>query len=810
MRLAFLLLVWIGLAQANLLRVPGDLPGIQAAFDASAEGDTVLVSRGTWTGLLQSPVHSILFCSNYLFSLDSTDINETILDGAFAGTILTVNTVGEALLSVVGFTMSHGMSIHTGGAYCETGGAVRMEGDANACFTDIVFSSNHGEYGAAVIHQGNVCSGLQATGDLTLRRIFCVDNSSEHPESSESRIIWIRSSFSRLIIDNLRYDCGNNSVYVMEVLSSPMDSVAISNTRVLNGNHSFVDILLMTRRRDAMVLENVRMDGCVLNAQFTHFNIDSSFVRIANLDLNGESDSVGNDKILNIRPDLSTLIADSITVHNTRSQGTVAEIGSWTTAGTLRHFQIYDNVVGDSAAALPGHVRAPMVRLSQLDLLDAHIHDNRIIIPADPDIGQTDGNYLVEGGFISLQGDNSRIENVLFDNNSVEDLDDYQYPGSVAPRENDGRELYATTQDTLRLKNIIIRSSHQPNWCPEWVGEFLSKGSPGTALVANAPFASAENILIENCDDGGLSFFGREATNIVLRNVGRMGALFGNSIEGVPPAIQVRNLHIENVDLADDRLQPEYVDQFGQYALGLWGLGNFENVTITGCDSLRFPIKLWFDAEAQFHNSLFWDNDSGSLAFTGSGGTASWNHCLAQEILPGEGNLVGLNPQFDPDLGAPFLAANSPCIDAGDPDPTFNDREDPAVPGFALWPSLGGLSNDIGFTGGPHAAVPDTTWSALPRWGSHLQPATFMLGAPWPNPFNPVVQVPVELTKPSLVRLEVFNVLGQQVAVLQDGLLPAGRRIFRWAAAGQASGLYFVTLTVDLDKTATRAVTLLR
>jgi hypothetical protein len=56
----------------------------------------------------------------------------------------------------------------------------------------------------------------------------------------------------------------------------------------------------------------------------------------------------------------------------------------------------------------------------------------------------------------------------------------------------------------------------------------------------------------------------------------------------------------------------------------------------------------------------------------------------------------------------------------------------------------------------------------------------------------------------------VHNVLGQQVAVLHDGLLPAGRCAFRWNASGQASGLYFVTLTVDLDKTATRAITLLR
>ncbi|MDP2361720.1 MAG: hypothetical protein Q8O14_13390, partial [bacterium] len=79
-------------ASAAVLRVPQDLPGIQAAFDASAAGDTVLVDRGTWAGLVTGPAHSVTLCSNHLFTGDTTDIVETVLDGEYAGTILDVHS----------------------------------------------------------------------------------------------------------------------------------------------------------------------------------------------------------------------------------------------------------------------------------------------------------------------------------------------------------------------------------------------------------------------------------------------------------------------------------------------------------------------------------------------------------------------------------------------------------------------------------------------------------------------------------------------------------------------------------------------
>ena len=128
---------------------------------------------------------------------------------------------------------------------------------------------------------------------------------------------------------------------------------------------------------------------------------------------------------------------------------------------------------------------------------------------------------------------------------------------------------------------------------------------------------------------------------------------------------------------------------------------------------------------------------------------------------------------------------------------------------MALFPSLGTRRNDIGLFGGPLAAQLDTAWLALPAWTAQARPRDFHLGAPWPNPFNPVTRIPLTLERPFPVRLSVHNLLGQEVAVLANGILPAGTHILPFQAGKLASGLYVVQLAAG-GRTESRAITLLR
>ncbi|MFA7330182.1 MAG: FlgD immunoglobulin-like domain containing protein [Candidatus Delongbacteria bacterium] len=79
-------------------------------------------------------------------------------------------------------------------------------------------------------------------------------------------------------------------------------------------------------------------------------------------------------------------------------------------------------------------------------------------------------------------------------------------------------------------------------------------------------------------------------------------------------------------------------------------------------------------------------------------------------------------------------------------------------------------------------------------------PAAFRLEPNRPNPFNPETILRFTLAQASPVRLEIFNLAGQRVRVLQDGELPAGAHSLRFDARDEAgrelgSGLYVYRLS---------------
>jgi PKD repeat protein len=79
----------------------------------------------------------------------------------------------------------------------------------------------------------------------------------------------------------------------------------------------------------------------------------------------------------------------------------------------------------------------------------------------------------------------------------------------------------------------------------------------------------------------------------------------------------------------------------------------------------------------------------------------------------------------------------------------------------------------------------------------------------FPNPFNPATRISFELSDPTYVRLEVFNVAGQRVATLVDEHCEAGLHSVEFNASGLSSGIYFYRLTAG-DVTQHRKMILLK
>lgn len=66
----------------------------------------------------------------------------------------------------------------------------------------------------------------------------------------------------------------------------------------------------------------------------------------------------------------------------------------------------------------------------------------------------------------------------------------------------------------------------------------------------------------------------------------------------------------------------------------------------------------------------------------------------------------------------------------------------------------------------------------------------------FPNPFNPATMITYQIGSAGYVKLAVYDVLGQQVAVLLDGPVQAGTHQARWDASGYSSGVYVCRLQV--------------
>jgi outer membrane protein assembly factor BamB len=76
-------------------------------------------------------------------------------------------------------------------------------------------------------------------------------------------------------------------------------------------------------------------------------------------------------------------------------------------------------------------------------------------------------------------------------------------------------------------------------------------------------------------------------------------------------------------------------------------------------------------------------------------------------------------------------------------------------------------------------------------------PAVFSLSQNFPNPFNPTTLINYTLPKTSNVRLTLFNVIGEEVAILVEGMKQAGSYSYRLDGDGLASGVYIYRLRAD-------------
>ncbi|MCB0293282.1 MAG: T9SS type A sorting domain-containing protein, partial [Calditrichaeota bacterium] len=76
-----------------------------------------------------------------------------------------------------------------------------------------------------------------------------------------------------------------------------------------------------------------------------------------------------------------------------------------------------------------------------------------------------------------------------------------------------------------------------------------------------------------------------------------------------------------------------------------------------------------------------------------------------------------------------------------------------------------------------------------------LSPAvSYGLGQNYPNPFNPSTTISFRIPQAQQVQLTVYNLLGQEIAVLKNETMPAGEHHLVFDAQQLTTGIYFYEL----------------
>ena len=149
-------------------------------------------------------------------------------------------------------------------------------------------------------------------------------------------------------------------------------------------------------------------------------------------------------------------------------------------------------------------------------------------------------------------------------------------------------------------------------------------------------------------------------------------------------------------------------------------------------------------------------------------------------------------------------------------------EEDPQPNPAMVWPLQYNLAiENSALVGEDGLPLGDLNWypEYAERWdpdvlisiaeAANALPVEFKLNQNFPNPFNPTTNISFYLQKKSEVKLIIYDILGQEVTTLVDGLKAAGRHRTVFDARGLASGLYFYKLETN-DNVITKKMLLIK
>lgn len=204
---------------SSLIKVPSMIPTIQEAIDVAQINDTILVSPGVYYENINFLGKQIFVTSNFLFSNDTADINNTIIDGSNDGSVVVFDSWVNNNTILNGFSIRNGKA---NGSYPNYfGGGIKCH-QASPTLTNLKVYNNEtiggGGGGIICLHSNAVLKNIEVFGNsagtdgggielfygsTTLENILIHNNTSNHAGGG----LWIREMTTTIRNSTI---CNNN------------------------------------------------------------------------------------------------------------------------------------------------------------------------------------------------------------------------------------------------------------------------------------------------------------------------------------------------------------------------------------------------------------------------------------------------------------------------------------------------------------------------------------------------------------------------------------------------------------------------
>ncbi|MCF7919980.1 MAG: T9SS type A sorting domain-containing protein [Candidatus Cloacimonetes bacterium] len=814
--LGLALLLWES-ALTNVIFVPDDYLTIQVAINYAENGDSIIVSPGTYYENIELHYKNLIIGSFYLITQDESYIAQTVINGEQDDYVLEIRGGSSYDNLITGFTITGGDAIVGGGIYCY---------GADYTFSHLVISDNHAlHYGGGfycrsgsninlenVVIEGNFCDEKGGGISVSFWSIIIMDNVMiRNNEAINGGGIYCDESLINMnnstIRDNRSHEGAGIKTYESDCY--------LYNSKIVSNNASNSGGGMYINRTDAHY-SNVLITGNTAESQggglcimsFSTLRFDP--VNRCNIYFNNiNSRTVGNDISSYVSIDV---IVDTFTVVN---PGTIH-------AAPLENFyfdilngklqqvnaDLYVSPEGDNNnSGLSAAEPLRTIRKASLmiigDSLETHtIHLAEGIYSAD-----TNDEFFPVGlpDYIILQGDDR--ESVILDAGGTARviwLDDAKQVTiseltvrNGADRKGAGICIF---ESTANLTNLIISG----NLAEEQGGGLYSRDSD----------VIIDNVIVEDNSSelmgGGIYCSGDNSIQISNTTIRGNSAIFGAGMRSNSCQVTLTDvLFAENegnssgggffAEYADPVMnRVTFINNTAHYGGGIYCMVSsplLKNVTLTGnaAESDGGGIFCINDCHPIIINSIFWNDLPNEIHFSGNlqnDVTLIYNNIVSGEegvhtnqsgtVNWLEGNIYE-DPLFTEDH---HLWGNSLCIDAGiayfeyEGEVLIDLSEDEY---FGSAPDMGAFEHD-----------------PLAEDKNVIDNGELMIEN-YPNPFNPSTRIVFEIPEEGDVELGVYNLKGQRIRELKienvkckiksaiwDGKDDSGRQI--------ASGVYLLRL----------------